>query len=604
MFNNLEKKIKAMRPKQLTMKEKNLLWSNIEHGLVYKKPKYSKNLKFNSFNFKKKFILIPALIIALLGGSTITAFAANEAKPGDTLFPVDLAIEKMQIILAPETKEAELRIKFAKERFEEAKIILAVLEENYVNPPSNNSSTLTSATSTETAQQSGDIASSTETTNNNYNEESDIEHKKEAAYNLGTSIGLLEQIKETLEESGDKSSVSAVEGILEELSKLTEGNEVTLDRFKTEIKKGGDKIKIEIKASNDTNNFKLKFEQNNDDKKVEIKVSEKDTEDDEKKEGDHKKSKKEKGSKSSDKKQNEDDENEHSGKSKKEVAKNKVKVCHNPSDKGGRTIKISEASLAAHINHGDTAGECDEVYDSGKDHKNKNKKDKKHEEDGDEGDGNNEDTDEEETDDTTSTSTPDIISPEISNITSSTATTSTEINWNTNEISTTLVWYSTSTPISTDTAPQIKLLDLTNDHTAIIENLTANTTYYFVVGSADESSNIATSTENSFKTLQEQPPVDTTPPEITGVSASATTTSATITWSTDEGSTSTVWYSTSIPLTITESIPKIENLELVLDHSVTLSDLTASTTYYYMVSSADTQGNTSTSTELIFSTTQ
>jgi len=480
MFNNLEKKIMAMRPKQLTMKEKNLLWSNIEHGLSSVKSDHAKNGSFNTFNFKKKFVLIPALILALLGGSTITAFAANDTKPGDTLFPVDLAIEKMQIIIAPETKKAELRIKFAKERFEEAKIILATLKENYVTPPSTNSSTSTTATSTETTNQTENTASSTETAEND--DKSNIEHEKEAAYNFGTSIGLLEQIKASLENNGDESSVLAVENILEELSKLTESNEVTLDKFKTEIKKGGEKVKVEINVSTDTNNFKLKFEQENDNKKTEINVSEKKSE----KRSVHDNKSKE-------------HENNNKDEKKKSISTNKIKVCHNTSGREkGRTIQVSESSLAAHINHGDTVGECDEINDSDKNHGNKNKKHHNDEEDEDD-----EETGDNDDNDNTATSTPDTTPPEISDISSIATTTSAEITWNTDENSTSTVWYSTSTPLTiTENTLKIESAELVLSHSITIPDLTASTTYYYIVGSSDDSENTSVDSELVFLTLQ------------------------------------------------------------------------------------------------------
>ena len=67
-------------------------------------------------------LFMPALIIAFMlvfgGGVTL---ASNVAGPGDFLFPVDLAIEKMQIKLAGETRKPELKLRFAEERVGEIK---------------------------------------------------------------------------------------------------------------------------------------------------------------------------------------------------------------------------------------------------------------------------------------------------------------------------------------------------------------------------------------------------------------------------------------------------------------------------------------------------
>jgi len=89
-------------------------------------------------------------------------------------------------------------------------------------------------------------------------------------------------------------------------------------------------------------------------------------------------------------------------------------------------------------------------------------------------------------------------------------------------------------------------------------------------------------------TTQVAPPPDTTAPVISGVQAmNITASSATITWITDESATSQVEYGTDTnygTLTTLDSA-------LVTSHSVTISNLTASTTYYYRVRSKDSSGN-------------
>ncbi|PIR70486.1 MAG: hypothetical protein COU46_01270 [Candidatus Niyogibacteria bacterium CG10_big_fil_rev_8_21_14_0_10_42_19] len=79
----------------------------------------------------------------------------------------------------------------------------------------------------------------------------------------------------------------------------------------------------------------------------------------------------------------------------------------------------------------------------------------------------------------------------------------------------------------------------------------------------------------------------------------ATTTSATINWTTDEPATSKVYYLTTTPL----SLPLVRStIALVTSHSVDLTDLTASSTYYFILESADASGNTATSSESSFNT--
>lgn len=92
---------------------------------------------------------------------------------------------------------------------------------------------------------------------------------------------------------------------------------------------------------------------------------------------------------------------------------------------------------------------------------------------------------------------------------------------------------------------------------------------------------------------------DTTPPVISGVnSSSITSSSATITWNTDELSDSRVKYGT-----ISGNYPYTEyDATDVTSHSISLTGLSASTTYYYVVNSTDPSGNSAESTEYSFTT--
>ena len=92
---------------------------------------------------------------------------------------------------------------------------------------------------------------------------------------------------------------------------------------------------------------------------------------------------------------------------------------------------------------------------------------------------------------------------------------------------------------------------------------------------------------------------DVTPPVISAVqAANISTTSADIQWNTDEDSDSFVEYGTS-PGSYTNSE---SDSAMVTSHSVTLSNLSPSTTYYYRVKSTDASNNTATSAEYNFTT--
>jgi hypothetical protein len=84
---------------------------------------------------------------------------------------------------------------------------------------------------------------------------------------------------------------------------------------------------------------------------------------------------------------------------------------------------------------------------------------------------------------------------------------------------------------------------------------------------------------------------DLTPPVISAVSASPTTNSATVTWTTNEPSTSTVSYGTSAA-TLGSSFG---NSVMVTTHSLTVPSLLPGTQYFYRVTSADAANNSATS---------
>jgi hypothetical protein len=88
------------------------------------------------------------------------------------------------------------------------------------------------------------------------------------------------------------------------------------------------------------------------------------------------------------------------------------------------------------------------------------------------------------------------------------------------------------------------------------------------------------------------PPGDTTPPNVTAVSAAGTSsTSATVSWTTDEAATSRVDYGTSATnLNLNATVGGLST-----SHSVPVTGLAPNTRYYYRVTSADAAGNSATS---------
>lgn len=98
----------------------------------------------------------------------------------------------------------------------------------------------------------------------------------------------------------------------------------------------------------------------------------------------------------------------------------------------------------------------------------------------------------------TDTTAPIISGVSATNVASSTAT----VNWTTNEPATRKVYYSTSTPIDFGTALTASASSLATSHSLNLSSLTASSTYQFTIESKDASNNTATSSQQSFITLE------------------------------------------------------------------------------------------------------
>jgi chitodextrinase len=95
------------------------------------------------------------------------------------------------------------------------------------------------------------------------------------------------------------------------------------------------------------------------------------------------------------------------------------------------------------------------------------------------------------------------------------------------------------------------------------------------------------------------PPSDTTPPVASNIAASnITQNSATITWTTNEPADSLVRYGLTTSYTAQSTL----DTSLLTSHSITLTGLSANTTYNYRVDSRDGSGNLTTSANFTFTT--
>jgi hypothetical protein len=124
--------------------------------------------------------------------------------------------------------------------------------------------------------------------------------------------------------------------------------------------------------------------------------------------------------------------------------------------------------------------------------------------------------------------------------------------------------------------------------------LSTGTTYYYKLTSNDDDGNVS-----AYSSVVSDDPdgfggTDNTPPAITSASSVSTPTEATITWTTDELSNSTVYYTatTSDPGTTSGNYDSSQGVgSFVISHSVAIANLTPGTQYYYLVRSTDVDSN-------------
>ncbi len=195
--------------------------------------------------------------------------------------------------------------------------------------------------------------------------------------------------------------------------------------------------------------------------------------------------------------------------------------------------------------------------------------------------------------------------PIISNVVTLVSTSTVQVGWKTSENTTDRVYYSTTLPvtINASTTAYVSNASLTKNHGMTITGLAANTTYYLVIESTDTAGNVSTSATFSAKTNALAVVTDTTAPIVSSIGVVAGASTSTVSWTTNELSTSKVFYSTITPLDIsTSTTQSVLNGSLVTSHSVSLSGLATSTVYYFKVQSVDAAGNTQTSGEFTATT--
>jgi hypothetical protein len=172
----------------------------------------------------------------------------------------------------------------------------------------------------------------------------------------------------------------------------------------------------------------------------------------------------------------------------------------------------------------------------------------------------------------------------VSNVAVATSGSTATVTWTTDEASTSSVAYGTNSALG-----QTATGASGTSHSVTITGLTSQATYSYRVTSTDASGNATTSPAASSAPGTFVAP-DTVAPTISGVVASGSGTTASVTWSTNESATSVVQYGTSAT-----SLTSTANGASGTSHTVALNNLTVNTRYYYRVTSVDAAGNATTS---------
>src|SRR5690606_2053810 len=117
-------------------------------------------------------------------------------------------------------------------------------------------------------------------------------------------------------------------------------------------------------------------------------------------------------------------------------------------------------------------------------------------------------------------------------------------------------------------------------------------------GGAAGSDNPVTVTMDGDRAVTAQFAIDPAPPEIRGVSVTAATSSAVLTWRTSKPATTQVSHGT------TESVElgTVQDDALVMDHRLELTGLAPETTYHYAIGATDGLGQTTATAVATFTT--
>lgn len=472
MNYDIESRLNTVKTTPMTETEKNMLWHKIEL-------KINEGTTFGTLRFRLRAAV--ALVLAVLFAGSSVAFAyADTAKPGDVLFPLGVAREKVEIFLAPQSKKNELRVKFAEKRIEDGQVFLSLLVNakgtlatTFAGSAATTTSGGTSATTTATTIPPTTIAT---TTSNGATDD--------ATRHFNATIAYLQGVRAELLKNGDGVAANALERAIDAM--VAQAHDVPTDRSSVlvKIKDNANKFKMDIRIANGTTTERIAFEEknkehgngkknhgeddNNDNRNGTTTAAAKETfitKFFHKEKKDERKNEHEDGDDNRGRGNREDrgdDEHGHGqrGRGHDGFFGKKTNICHIPQGNASaqQTISISNEAVQAHLAHGDHVGACVNG---------------------------------------TATTTPDTTAPIISALSASAITTgSATVSWTTNELATGKMKYATTSPLSN----VLENTALSLSHSFNLIGLTASSTYHYIVSSADGAGNTASSSELTFTT--------------------------------------------------------------------------------------------------------
>ncbi len=136
--------------------------------------------------------------------------------------------------------------------------------------------------------------------------------------------------------------------------------------------------------------------------------------------------------------------------------------------------------------------------------------------------------------------------------------------------------------------------------TATFSHVYSNAGVYTATFTAQNSAGLKdTETLKITVTADTTAPVITTAPTASTVGAST----ATLSWKTDEATTAQIFYSKVTPVDVdADTTISVTDETFATDHSINLSGLSANTTYHVIVKSSDASDNSTSSSEVTFTT--